>query len=57
MTSNHDPAGATGVLRIAAGRLAGLPYRYRWVDHDHGGDLVYAQTAADLLDHWLPGYR
>ena len=35
----------------------GLPYQYRWVDHDHGGDLVYAETADDLLDHWLPGYR
>src|SRR5664279_4379191 len=70
MTSHHDGAGATGVLRIAPDQLprnhhgdqvapltpSGSPYRYRWVDHDHGGDLVYAETADDLLDHWLPGY-
>jgi len=71
MTSNHDPAGATGVLRIAPDQLprnhhgdpvapltpTGSPYQLRWVDHDHGGDLVYAETAEDLLDHWIPGYR
>lgn len=71
MTSDTDSAGPTGVLRIAPGQLprnhhgdqvapltpAGLPYQYRWVDHDHGGDLVYAETADDLLDEWIPGYR
>ena len=70
MTSDPDRAGPTGVLRIAPDRLprnhhgdpvapltpVGLPYQLRWVDHDHGGDLVYAETADDLLDQWLPGY-
>jgi hypothetical protein len=70
MTSAPDRKGATGVLRIAPDQLprnhhgdpvapltpAGLPYQLRWIDHDHGGDLVYAETADDLLDHWLPGY-
>ena len=70
MTSDPDGAGATGVLRIAPDQLprnhhgdpvapltpAGLPYQLRWVDHDHGGDLVYAETADDLLAHWLPDY-
>ena len=71
MTSNHDGAGAAGILRIAPDQLprnhhgdpvapltpAGVPYQLRWVDHEHGGDLVYAETADDLLGHWLPGYR
>ena len=66
----NDPAGANGVLRIAPDQLprdhhgdqvapltpSGLPYALRWVDHDNGGELVYAETAEDLLDHWLPGY-
>jgi hypothetical protein len=70
MTSDPDRKGATGVLRIAPDQLprnhhgdqvapltpSGRPYQYRWVDHDNGGDLVYAETADDLLDHWLPGY-
>jgi hypothetical protein len=70
MTSDPDGAGATGVLRIAPDQLprnhhgdpvapltpTGLPYQLRWVDHDHGGDLVYAETADDLLAHWLPDY-
>jgi hypothetical protein len=71
MTSHHhDGVGATGVLRIAPDQLprnhhgdpvapltpAGVPYQLRWVDHDHGGDLVYAETADDLLGHWIPGY-
>ena len=30
---------------------SGSPYQLRWVDHDHGGDLAYAETADDLLDH------
>jgi hypothetical protein len=59
-----------GVLRIAPDQLprnhhgdqvapltpSGMSYQLRWVDHDHGGDLVYAETVDDLLDHWLPGY-
>ena len=39
---------------------AGQPYQYRWVDHDNGGDLVYAETADDLsqrMDPRLPGRR
>ena len=36
---------------------AGQPYQYRWVDHDNGGDLVYAETADDLLNEWIPGYQ
>ncbi len=70
MTSDHHSA-STGVLRIASDQLprnhhgdpvapltpTGLPYQLRWVDHDHGGDLVYAETADDLLAHWIPGYR
>ena len=68
MTSDHDSA---GVLRIAPDQRprnhhgdqvapltpTGSPYQLRWVDHDHGGDLVYAETADDLLDRWIPGYR
>ena len=68
MTSDPD---ASGVLRITLDKLprnqhgdqvaplapSGAPYQLRWVDHEHGGDLVYAETADDLLDHWLPGYR
>jgi hypothetical protein len=71
MTSDPDRAGTTGVLRIAPDQLprnhhgdpvapltpAGLPYQLRWIDHDHGGELVYAETADDLLGHWLPGYK
>ena len=70
MTSHLDGGGAPGILRIAPDRLprnhhgdpvapltpTGSPYQLRWVDHDHGGDLVYAETADDLLGHWLPGY-
>ena len=70
MTSDPHRAGPTGVLRIAPDQLprnhhgdpvapltpSGLPYQLRWVDHDHGGDFVYAETADDLLDHWLPSY-
>ena len=67
MTSDpHD----AGVLRITPDQLprnqhgdqvapltpTGAPYQLRWVDHDHGGDLVYAETADDLLNQWLPGY-
>ena len=74
MTSDPDRAGTTGVLRITPDQLprnhhgdpvapltpSGLPYQLRWVDHDHGGDLVYAETADDLLDRLaprLPGRR
>src|SRR6476659_1931933 len=71
MTRDTQGDGNAGILRIAPDKLprnqhgdqvapltpSGSPYRYRWVDHDHGGDLVYAETADDLLDHWLPGYR
>ena len=71
MTSDPDGAGATGVLRIARDQLprnhhgdqvapltpTGLPYQLRWIDHEHGGDLVYAETADDLLGDWLPGYQ
>src|SRR5664279_282195 len=70
MTSDHDSAGA-GVLRIASDQLprnhhgdqvapltpTGSPYQLRWVDHEHGGDLVYAATPDDLLHHFLPAYR
>lgn len=34
---------------------AGHPYRLCWHDTDRG-ELVYAATADDLLDEWMPGY-
>ena len=34
---------------------AGHPYQYCWHDTDRL-ELVYAATAADLLDEWIPGY-
>jgi hypothetical protein len=69
MTSDFDGAGAA--LRIRPDQLprnhhgdqvapltpTGQPYQYRWVDHDNSGDLVYAETADDLLGEWIPGYR
>ncbi len=71
MTSDFDGAGAAGILRIRPDQLprnhhgdqvapltpAGQPYQYRWVDHDNSGDLVYAETADDLLGEWIPGYQ
>ena len=71
MTSDFDGAGTAGILRIRPDQLprnhhgdhvapltpTGQPYQYRWVDHDNGGDLVYAETADDLLGEWIPGYR
>ena len=71
MTSDFDGAGAAGALRVHPDQLprnhhgdhvapltpAGQPYQYRWVDHDNGGDLVYAETADDLLGEWIPGYQ
>ncbi|HEY5880969.1 MAG TPA: hypothetical protein VIU11_18800 [Nakamurella sp.] len=67
---NQNP-NINGVLRLAADQLPrnhhgapvapltpdGRPYRLRWVDHDHGDDLVYAETADDLLAHWIRGYQ
>ena len=72
MTSDFDGSSSgTRVLRIRLDQLprnhhgdpvapltlAGQPYQYRWVDHDNGGDLVYAETADDLLGEWIPGYQ
>jgi len=68
MTSDPDDAG--GVLRITSDQLprnqhgdqvapltpSGAPYQLRWVDYDDGGELVYAETAEDLLGEWIPGY-
>ena len=62
---------ASGIVRITADQLPrnhhgdpvaplttdGRPYRLRWVDHVDGGTLVYAQTADDLLAHWIPDYQ
>lgn len=63
--------GTPGIVRIAADQLPrnhhgdpvapltadGRPYRLRWVDHDDGDTLVYAQTADELLAHWIPDYQ
>lgn len=71
MNTEPTATGDPGILRLAPDQLprnqhgdpiapltlAGLPYRYRWVDHDHGGELFYAETADNLLGHWIPGYQ
>lgn len=66
-----DPATEPRVLRLAPDQMPrnhhgepvapltrdGRPYRLRWVAHDDGGVLVYAETADDLLTDWIPGYQ
>lgn len=69
MSMQSDNDRPTGVQRIRPGDLPrnhhgdqvapldsnGQPYRYAW--HDQAaGELVYASTADDLLDEWIPGY-
>jgi len=68
---NPDLAKIPGVLRLPPDQIPhnqhgdpvapltadGRPYRLRWVDHDHGDELVYAASADDLLAHWIPGYQ
>jgi hypothetical protein len=71
MSSHPDNVSITGVLRIRPDELprnhhgdhtapltpTGQPYHLRWVDHENGGELVYAETADDLLNEWIPGYQ
>lgn len=40
---------------VAPLQASGEPYLYCWRDTSRG-ELVYAATAEDLLDEWLPGY-
>lgn len=63
------PTGERGVLRTSASGLPrnhhgdrvapitpdGRPYQFCWTDAERG-ELVYAETAEDLLAMWLPGY-